>query len=59
MTGPVGIAAVQDAVVARLLAGKMVVGMMTEGRGFSNAKAKRDLRWRPVHPSWRHGFAAA
>jgi hypothetical protein len=31
---------------------------MTELRGASNAKAKRDLGWRP-HPSWRQGFAAA
>jgi hypothetical protein len=28
-----------------VLAGKVVVIMMTEGRGFSNAKAKRDLGW--------------
>ena len=31
--------------LARLLAGEMAVGMMTEGRGFSNAKAKRELGW--------------
>src|SRR3990170_4430917 len=43
---------------ARLLAGEMVVGMMTEGRGFSNAKAKRDLGWELRHPSWRQGFRA-
>ena len=30
--------------------------MMTELRGASNAKAKRDLRWHPAHPSWRPGF---
>ena len=30
--------------------------MMTEGRGASNAKAKRELAWRPAHPSWREGF---
>lgn len=41
---------------ARLLAGEMVVGMMTEGRGFSNAKAKRELGWELRHPSWRQGF---
>jgi hypothetical protein len=29
---------------------------MTEGRGFSNAKAKRELGWTPRHPSWRQGF---
>ena len=42
--------------LARLLAGEMVVGMMTEGRGFSNAKAKRELGWQPRYPSWRQGF---
>src|SRR5215472_15230966 len=42
--------------LARLLAGEMVVGMMTEGRGFSNAKAKRDLGWELRYPSWRQGF---
>jgi len=45
--------------VARLLAGKPGVVMMTEIRGASNAKAKRELEWRPAHPSWRQGFAAA
>jgi hypothetical protein len=33
------------------------VVMMTELRGASNAKAKRELAWRPAHPSWREGFA--
>jgi nucleoside-diphosphate-sugar epimerase len=42
--------------LARLLVGEMVVGMMTEGRGFSNAKAKRELGWQLRHPSWRQGF---
>jgi nucleoside-diphosphate-sugar epimerase len=42
--------------LARLLAGEMVVIMMTEGRGFSNAKAKRELGWELRHPSWRQGF---
>ena len=41
---------------ARLLAGEMMVGMMTEGRGFSNAKAKRELGWELRYPSWRQGF---
>ena len=30
--------------------------MMTEGRGFSNAKAKRELGWELRYPSWRQGF---
>ena len=42
--------------LARLLAGEMAVGMMTEGRGFSNAKAKRELGWELRYPSWRQGF---
>jgi nucleoside-diphosphate-sugar epimerase len=42
--------------LARPLAGEMVVGMMTEGRGFSNAKAKRELGWELRYPSWRQGF---
>jgi len=42
--------------LARLLAGDIAVGMMTEGRGFSNAKAKRELGWELRYPSWRLGF---
>jgi len=44
--------------LARLLAGDQAVVMMTEGRGFSNAKAKRELGWQPRYPSWRQGFKA-
>ncbi len=42
--------------LARLLAGDQAVVMMTEGRGFSNAKAKRELGWQLLYPSWRQGF---
>ncbi|MGB6455104.1 MAG: NAD(P)-dependent oxidoreductase [Streptosporangiaceae bacterium] len=42
--------------LARLLAGDVAVVMMTQGRGFSNAKAKRDLGWRLRFPTWRQGF---
>jgi nucleoside-diphosphate-sugar epimerase len=42
--------------LARMLAGDVAVIMMTEGRGFSNAKAKRELGWQPRYPSWRQGF---
>jgi nucleoside-diphosphate-sugar epimerase len=42
--------------LARLLAGEVVVIMMTEGRGFANAKAKRELGWTLRYPSWRQGF---
>ena len=42
--------------LARLLAGEMAAGVMTQGRGFSNAKAKRELGWELRYPSWRQGF---
>ena len=42
--------------LARLLAGDVAVTMMTEGRGFSNVKAKRELGWQLRYPSWRQGF---
>ena len=32
---------------------------LTELRGAANAKAKRELGWRPAYPSWRQGFEAA
>jgi nucleoside-diphosphate-sugar epimerase len=41
--------------LARLLAGELLK-MMTEGRAFSNAKAKRELGWELRYPSWRQGF---
>lgn len=44
-------------VVARLLGGEAPVLMMTEVRGASNAKAKRELGWQPRRPTWRSGFA--
>jgi nucleoside-diphosphate-sugar epimerase len=43
--------------IGRLFAGEVGVVMMTELRGASNAKAKRELGWRPAHRSWREGFA--
>jgi len=42
--------------VGRLAAGEGVAVVMTEGRGASNEKAKRDLDWQPRHPSWRQAF---
>jgi len=42
--------------LAKLLAGEVPVVMMTQGRGFSNAKAKRELGWQLRYPSWRQGF---
>lgn len=41
--------------LGRLLAGEAAVVMMTELRGASNEKAKRELGWVPRHPSWRQG----
>jgi nucleoside-diphosphate-sugar epimerase len=43
--------------VGRLL-GELVAEWMTQGRGASNAKAKRELGWAPAYPSWRDGFPA-
>jgi nucleoside-diphosphate-sugar epimerase len=42
--------------LARLLAGQVAVTVMTEGRAFSNAKAKRELGWELRYTSWRQGF---
>jgi hypothetical protein len=41
----------------RLAAGEAGAVLMTELRGASNVKAKRELGWQPRHPSWRQGFA--
>jgi nucleoside-diphosphate-sugar epimerase len=43
--------------LGRLAAGEAATVMMTEVRGASNAKAKRELGWRPRYGSWRAGFA--
>ena len=43
--------------LGELMIGKAGVMMMTQIRGCSNAKAKRELNWTPVYPSWRVGFA--
>jgi len=42
--------------LGRLVIGEHGVIMMTEVRGASNAKAKRELRWQPLWPTWRDGF---
>jgi nucleoside-diphosphate-sugar epimerase len=44
--------------LGRLLAGEAAAVMMTEIRGASNAKAKRELGWAPRHSSWRQGLVA-
>lgn len=42
--------------IGRLFAGEVGVAMMTEVRGASNAKAKRELDWQPRWTTWREGF---
>ena len=43
--------------LGRLAAGEAATVMMTDARGASNEKAKRELGWQPRYPSWRQGFA--
>jgi nucleoside-diphosphate-sugar epimerase len=43
--------------LGRLAAGEIATRMMTEARGASNEKAKRELGWQLRYPSWRQGFA--
>jgi nucleoside-diphosphate-sugar epimerase len=43
--------------LARLAGGEAAISVMTQVRGSSNAKARRELAWQPRHPSWRQGFA--
>jgi nucleoside-diphosphate-sugar epimerase len=42
--------------LGRLFAGEFATVMMTEARGASNTKAKRQLGWTPRYASWREGF---
>ena len=42
--------------LARFVIGEGGVSMMTQIRGGSNAKAKREFGWRPIYQSWRRGF---
>ena len=42
--------------LARLAIDEGGVAMMTQSRGGSNAKARRELGWQPVYASWRCGF---
>jgi nucleoside-diphosphate-sugar epimerase len=44
--------------VGSLLMGKTLT-LLTEARGASNAKAKKELGWTLRYPSWRDGFPAA
>jgi len=45
--------------LGELTIGKAGVGIMTNIRGCSNAKAKQELHWTPIYPSWRVGFVDA
>jgi nucleoside-diphosphate-sugar epimerase len=42
--------------LGRLAAGEVAVMAMTEIRGASNDKAKRELGWQLRYPTWREGF---
>jgi nucleoside-diphosphate-sugar epimerase len=45
--------------LGRLVAGEVVASMMTQMRGTSNAKAKRELGWRPRYPRFPDGLSDA
>jgi 2-alkyl-3-oxoalkanoate reductase len=45
--------------LGRLAAGEAATAWITDVRGASNRKAKRELGWEPSHRSWRTGFAEA
>jgi 2-alkyl-3-oxoalkanoate reductase len=42
--------------LGRIVAGEAATVMMTDVRGASNARAKRELGWELRYPSWRLGF---
>jgi nucleoside-diphosphate-sugar epimerase len=42
--------------VGRIVIGEAGLSMMTQSRGSSNLKAKRELGWRLEFPTWREGF---
>jgi 2-alkyl-3-oxoalkanoate reductase len=44
--------------LGHLLAGELVVAQMTNVRGASNEKARKELGWEPRYASWREGFRA-
>jgi nucleoside-diphosphate-sugar epimerase len=44
--------------LGRPLAGEFVVAQMTQARGSSNEKARKELGWEPRYASWREGFRA-
>lgn len=42
--------------IARPIIGEVGISFMTQIRGVSNAKAKKELNWAPKWKSWREGF---
>ncbi|HLZ55766.1 MAG TPA: NAD(P)-dependent oxidoreductase [Ktedonosporobacter sp.] len=42
--------------LGRLVSGEVGVSMMTQIRGTTNAKARRELDWTPSYATWRQGF---
>ncbi|HEX6526654.1 MAG TPA: NAD-dependent epimerase/dehydratase family protein [Streptosporangiaceae bacterium] len=42
--------------LGRIAGGEFTVIQMTQARGASNAKARRELGWEPKYTSWRDGF---
>ncbi|WP_374686216.1 NAD-dependent epimerase/dehydratase family protein, partial [Promineifilum sp.] len=42
--------------LGRPLIGEGGLAMMTQIRGGANTKARRELEWEPIYPSWRRGF---
>jgi nucleoside-diphosphate-sugar epimerase len=42
--------------LGRLAAGEAAMLMLTQAKGASNEKAKRELGWQLRYPSWRQGF---
>jgi nucleoside-diphosphate-sugar epimerase len=42
--------------LARMMAGEVGVSMLTQIRGSSNAKARRELEWAPRWTTWRDGI---
>ena len=45
--------------LARMAAGEVGISMLTQVRGSSNARARRELGWAPRWASWRDGFRSA
>jgi nucleoside-diphosphate-sugar epimerase len=43
--------------LGRVAAGEAATAMLTEAKGASNEKAKREFGWQPRYASWRQGFA--